>query len=54
MKCVEQEIKEETRNGFTEEMKLRANILAHKAVSIYYNEFDIVKLADNYDNVVDR
>ena len=53
IKCIEQEIKEEVRNGFTKEMKLKASILAHKAVSTFYNEFDIVKLADDYDNVID-
>ena len=53
IKCVKQEIIEEDRNGFTEEMKLKASILAHKAVSTFYNEFDIVKLSDDYDNVID-
>ena len=53
IKCVKQEIIEEDRNGFTEEMKLKASVLAHKAVSTFYNEFDIVKLADDYDNVID-
>ncbi len=53
IKCVEQEIIKEERNGFTEETKLKASILAYKAVSTFYNEFDIVKLVDDYDNVVD-
>ena len=53
LKTKRQQIIEEERNGFTEEMKLKANILAHKALSTFYNELDIVKLADDYDNVVD-